>query len=306
MMGALGLLVVYVLRAIAMYSSLVLVAPLFAVYQEHKIWAMSDSLPSLSPVGYLKVYLVNVYWMSYCLLGTFLILPKWILSGMAKGSVEDEANAWTWGSALSVVRILLGPVEVRGSENLPPPFVKGTVAPVYVANHCSQIDPVAVSYLRRRFSWIAKESMIALPGLGSLAYLGGHILIRRRGKNRGSSLNSMYSRAGETLRGGTPIFIFPQGTRRMSERLPFKDGAFNIALMNKAPIVPVSISIPLTAWNDNYPFNALWGGGNRRPEPIVLTVHRTIDVNGDEDKETLKRDCFQKIYSVLPEKAGSK
>lgn len=39
------------------------------------------------------------------------------------------------------------------------------------------------------------------------------------------------------------LWIFPEGTRsKKEELLPFKKGAFHIAMMNKLPIVPVIIS----------------------------------------------------------------
>jgi len=46
------------------------------------------------------------------------------------------------------------------------------------------------------------------------------------------------------------MWIFPEGTRsKKSELLPFKKGAFHIAMQNKLPIVPVVIS-PYTFIND--------------------------------------------------------
>ena len=88
------------------------------------------------------------------------------------------------------------------------------------------------------------------------------------------------------------MFFFPQGTRRLGERLPFKDGAYKIAKENNAQLIPISIDIPLTAWNSTYPFG--------KANPIVLTVHKPID-SKDKELEVLKKETFDVIYSVLPD-----
>ena len=88
------------------------------------------------------------------------------------------------------------------------------------------------------------------------------------------------------------MFFFPQGTRRLGERLPFKDGAFKVAKENDSDLVPISIEIPLTAWNSFYPFT--------KANPVVLTVHKPISSKG-KDLEQLKKESFDAIYSVLPD-----
>lgn len=48
----------------------------------------------------------------------------------------------------------------------------------------------------------------------------------------------------------TKLWIFPEGTRsKRVNLLPFKKGAFHIAVQNKLPIVPVIVS-PYTFIND--------------------------------------------------------
>lgn len=80
----------------------------------------------------------------------------------------------------------------------------------------------------------------------------------------------------------------------MGERLPFKDGAFKVAKNNDSQLVPISIKIPLTAWNSLYPFS------KKAADPVILTVHKPID-SKDKDLETLKEETYNVIYSVLPD-----
>mmetsp|Transcript_21975 Transcript_21975/g.30591 ORF Transcript_21975/g.30591 Transcript_21975/m.30591 type:complete len:307 (+) Transcript_21975:79-999(+) len=284
-------------RIIQVYLILVFIFPLVAVNQERQIWARSDAVPSLSLIGYIKVYLLNLLWMGFHLIGCIVTVPKWLFGGMGNAA-EHEANMVVYLSGLFLTSIIISPVEVRGRENLPPDsFSESQVAPVYIANHSSTADAAVVYHLGRSLRWIAKESIALVPGVGVSMVLGQHIRIKRKGKNK-SSVQDLYEKSDNALQSGKAMMIFPQGTRRISERLPFKDGAFKIAMKNKATIVPVSINTPMTVWNDLYPLNRLWGG---KSEPIVITVHKQIPVKGDEDKEKLKETCFNVIYSVLPE-----
>jgi 1-acyl-sn-glycerol-3-phosphate acyltransferase len=124
--------------------------------------------------------------------------------------------------------------------------------------------------------------------------LGGHVLIERtKGKNK-KSVSNLFEKSNAAVQSGIPMFLFPQGTRDMSERLPFKDGAFIIAQSNKSPLIPISIDIPMNVWNNWFPFIR-----SDIPE-VVVTVHKPIEVTGAEDREELRKRCFDQIYSCLP------
>eukprot|EP00536_Pseudo-nitzschia_multiseries_P005396 jgi/Psemu1/318638/estExt_fgenesh1_pm.C_1010008 len=195
-----------------------------------------------------------------------------------------------------VCSLFVGPVEVKGTENLPPDE-PGSPAPIYVANHASQIDSAVVYCLQRQWRWIMKSSIMYLPGVGQITYLGDHIWIdrvKRKNKSKDSitGARNLYVKSDASIQEGIPMFFFPQGTRRMGERLPFKDGAFNVATNNDSLLVPVSIEIPLTAWNSLYPLG--------RADPVVMTVHKPIPSKG-KDVATLKEETAKAIFSVLPD-----
>jgi 1-acyl-sn-glycerol-3-phosphate acyltransferase len=323
----------YLWRAFSIYASTIFMFPLFSVYQEHKIWA-SPGLISLSLWGHFKVYLFNVFWMGLCLLSTLVILlPKRII--FQQDNVQYESFMWCerW-IAIFMVKTLVGNVEVRGQEHLPPlgdPGGTSTIpAPIYIANHESQLDLGVVYFLHRRWKWISKQSVLFLPGVGSIMYLSDHVFINRRtaatrttsGTKKGASTSvaNLYEKSNAAVQSGIAMFFFPQGTRKISERLPFKDGAFNVALQNKSPIICISIQIPINVWNRAYPLPVRrrlrrwlrlllpWANNNNNDdddddddEPVVLTVHPPIVIHGSEDKEALKKQCFDTIYSVLPD-----
>ena len=271
-----------------------LLAAAVAVAQEGKIWR-PKVLPSLSPWAKLKIFVFNVVWFLLCLAGSILIVAKWVCM-LGTSDIEKEASRLVEDVVARLVyRTFVGGVQVVGLENLPPENM--VPAPVYISNHASQLDTALVYFLRRRFKWISKKSVLFLPGVGALMSLGKHVFIdRRKGKN-GLSVSNLFEKSNATVQAGVPMFIFPQGTRRIAERLPAKEGAFIIAQTNKSPLVPVSIDIPLSAWNSLYPLNILWGG----EQPVVkITVHPFLEVTGSEDREKLKENCMNQIYSVLP------
>ena len=197
-------------------------------------------------------------------------------------------------TAYIIAHFFVGPVGIRGHEHLPPP----TQSVVYIANHSSQIDACVVYFLRRRFKGIAKKVIVYMPGAGLLALMARHVFINRKTGSNKESIQNMYAETSKALANGKSIWIFPQGTREMIQQLPFKDGAFNIAMESQVPIVPISIQIPTRGWNSLYPFNVLWNRNNI--EPVILTIHKAIPVTKESNKEALKEECFKAVYSVLP------
>jgi lysophosphatidate acyltransferase len=245
--------------------------------------------------GMFKVYLLNVFWMSCCLVGAILTLIEAALKGK-KTCREFAHTIVERNCAQAMTKLFIGPVEVRGVENLPPDE-PGCPAPVYIGNHDSQIDLAAVYHLNRSWRWIAKSQVMYLPGVGQTMYLSDHVFIDRvkksnQSKDSATGARHLYTKSNESIREGVPMFFFPQGTRRLGERLPFKDGAFKVAKENDSVLIPVSIEIPLTVWNSFYPFV--------KSNPVVLTIHKPIETKG-KDIEVLKKESFDVIYSVLPD-----
>lgn len=111
---------------------------------------------------------------------------------------------------------------------------------VVVCNHESSADPFLLSHLPFDMRWIAKEELYKLPVLGWLMTFGGDIALRR---GDGDSVRDMMNEARRTLQAGMPVMIFPEGTRSKDGRLlPFKDGAFRLALEAGVPILPLALA----------------------------------------------------------------
>jgi 1-acyl-sn-glycerol-3-phosphate acyltransferase len=277
-------------------------ASLVAVWQESKIWT-SKGVPNLSLIGQIKVFLFNVCWMLGCLFGAICILIKYILSFGTSDISSDGNQIVEYIVAKLCVYFFVGHVTIIGIEHLPP--INIIPAPIYIANHASQIDVGVVYYLKRRFKWISKQSVLYIPGVGLIMYLSKHIFIdRKKGKNE-KSVSNLFEQSAIAVQQGIPMFFFPQGTRRMVERLPAKDGAFIVAQNNNSIVVCISIDIPTNTWNTLYPINQLWAG---TIPTIQITIHPSIPSNSSsssksndkEERERLKNQCMEIIYSVLP------
>jgi lysophosphatidate acyltransferase len=307
------LTVMYMAKAILWYILICTIgAALVAVHQEQKIW-QSKGIPSLSVIGKVKVFLFNMCWMIGCLMGAVSILLKHIVT-FGTSDVSKDSNRIVEDTVAKLcVWAIVGNVRIIGRDHLPPLDI--IPAPVYIANHASQIDLGVVYFLNRRFKWISKLAVLYVPGVGLVMYLSRHVFIdRKKGKNE-KSVSNLFEQSRIAIQQGLPMFFFPQGTRRIVERLPAKDGAFIVAQTNHSILVPISIEIPSNAWNSYYPFNQLLRvfatKGNATTIPTVtITIHPSIPssttassstvIDEKEERERLKIQCMERIYSVLP------
>jgi 1-acyl-sn-glycerol-3-phosphate acyltransferase len=84
-----------------------------------------------------------------------------------------------------------------------------------------------------------KIELRRVPIMGYMAEKIGHICIDR--SNPSVAINTINAAKGR-ITNGTSIFFFPEGTRSDTyEMLPFKKGAFRLAIDMQLPILPVTI-----------------------------------------------------------------
>jgi 1-acyl-sn-glycerol-3-phosphate acyltransferase len=116
---------------------------------------------------------------------------------------------------------------------------EGRRAYVVVANHQSILDILMLSRLPREMKWVAKEELFRIPWVGWMLRLSGDIPIRRGDAESGGEA---LARAKEYLGRGMSVMIFPEGTRSAKGTLlPFKSGAFRLALETQLPILPIAV-----------------------------------------------------------------
>ena len=134
-----------------------------------------------------------------------------------------------------VLKLIGVRVRMEGLENIP----AGTC--IFAANHVSNIDPLAfVPNIPRRVSVALKKELFRMPILSYGMKLSKFIVVDRA--SRQAAADSLRQSI-QYLNDGLSFAIYPEGTRSPDGRLlPFKRGAFLMAIQTGVPIVPVSIA----------------------------------------------------------------
>src|SRR5688572_23494766 len=111
---------------------------------------------------------------------------------------------------------------------------------VVVSNHESFSDILLISHLPWEMKWLSKAELFRIPVMGWMMWLAGDIPVKR---GFGPSAVEAMERCRQVLSNKVSVMIFPEGTRsRTSELLPFKDGAFRLAIEAGVPILPLAVS----------------------------------------------------------------
>lgn len=175
-------------------------------------------------------------------------------------------NVWSriWGiGILSGVGIR---VRAHGLENVPR---SGSF--VFAINHQVALDiPAVGSAIPVPFGWVAKAELERVPFLGPAIRSSPSVFIDRSHPKR--SIETM-RQAGEKIRQGVSVAIFPEGSRSHSGNLgPFKRGAFLLAIEAQVPVIPVTIVNGYRLFNEK----------QKVARPGVLHIHfgSPIDITG--------------------------
>ena len=126
-------------------------------------------------------------------------------------------------------------ITAKGRENIDPKNPR-----IYMTNHQSYFDIFALlAYIPVHFKFILKHELMRIPLFGTAMRKAGYIGIERDDPRK--AILSMRM-AGENLKNGISLLVFPEGTRSVEGRLQsFKRGAFNLAIRTGCDIVPVAI-----------------------------------------------------------------
>ncbi len=192
------------------------------------------------------------------------------------------ARVYSWGGT----RILGIKVKLHGLENaqnMPPSVV--------VANHQDNLDLfVCGAVIPKRTVSVGKKSLLLLPGFGILYWLAGNVLI-----NRGNSQNSktiMNASTEALTKGKRSIWVFAEGTRNKGENmLPFKKGAFRMAIEAGVPIVPICVS----SYAGRLDLNKINSG------TVNVKVLEPISTEGMSTKDSgqLMDECWHKMKQAI-------
>ena len=112
---------------------------------------------------------------------------------------------------------------------------------VIIGNHQTELDILFLGAVFPRYcSVTAKKSLKYTPFLGWFMILSGTVFLDRA--RRDQAVKAFEGAAQEMKQHRQTVFIFPEGTRSYAKDpvlLPFKKGAFHLAVQAGVPIVPV-------------------------------------------------------------------
>lgn len=165
---------------------------------------------------------------------------------------------------------------------------------IFASNHVSHVDVIAIAAnLPKRFRFVAKKELGRIPLFGSAWKAAGHISVDRG--DRASAVASLDA-AGRVIReDNSSVVIFPEGTRsERPELLPFKKGAFMLALRTGVEIVPIAV----LGTRKILPK----GSARLRPGPIVVRFGEPIDTTPfDESTRDALIDLVRRRIEELRE-----
>jgi len=122
-------------------------------------------------------------------------------------------------------------VRIEGRELLP----QGPA--VLISNHQSAMDIVTTMGLFHPFKFVAKASLFQVPMVGWLMSMMRYVPVQR---GHVHAMERMLEDCRGWLRRGVAVLIYPEGTYAPpGQRLPFKRGAFRLAIEERVPVVPV-------------------------------------------------------------------
>ncbi|KAF2085441.1 putative 1-acylglycerol-3-phosphate acyltransferase [Saccharata proteae CBS 121410] len=115
---------------------------------------------------------------------------------------------------------------------------------VFIGNHQTELDVLMLGCIFPKYcSVTAKKSLKYVPFLGWFMALSKSVFIDRA--NRQSARAAFDDAAKFMQDHKQSVYIFPEGTRSYSEKpelLPFKKGAFHLAVQAQVPIVPIVVA----------------------------------------------------------------
>jgi len=172
---------------------------------------------------------------------------------------------------------------------------------VLMASHKSNLDIVVYGRLYpRRTAVIGKKEIAKIPVFGWFFRATGNILLDR--KDLASAIASIRSAAARVREKGTSVWVFPEGHRNASPTLlPFKKGAFHLAIAAQVPIVPI-VCTPVAPLLDGHRLLVYPGRVRIRVLPEVPT-----EGLGEADLEALVatvRDRMQEAQDSLTGATG--
>lgn len=229
--------------------------------------------------------LYSIYAMVLFVLSFFLIYPFFLLCIWIPGWQRAGRKATQFWAKFYFTIIFMPVKKVMHTK------IKKGQPYLFLANHFSYLDIAMMGYTPTEIMYVGKASIRKVPLFGYY-FRKLHIAVDRgRLKSRVETMR----RAGLALDQKTSVVLFPEGgiySTKPPEMVPFKNGAFRLALEKQIPIIPVTISYNHLILPDNGKFLFRW-------HPAKLVYHQELLPQVGDTEEILKQRCFDIIHKQL-------
>ena len=186
--------------------------------------------------------------------------------------------------------LTLCPVRIKGRENLQ----KGKSC-IFISNHQSAYDIFLIyGYIGTPIKWMMKIGLAKIPFVGLACRMAGFIFVDN---SSARAAQKSVQEARKRLKYGRSLVIFPEGARSQDGHLGrFKRGAYQIAVEQQLPIVPITV---------NGPYKVMpIGSWDIMPHRIEMIIHPAVIPHKKEEdnKELLQYladSTKQTIYLAL-------
>lgn len=155
---------------------------------------------------------------------------------------HQQISQWTTARAFKYSARLTTGIEFVVDD--PNRVLDKTRPAVFLGNHQTELDVLMLGAMFPKYcSVTAKSSLKHIPFIGWFMSLSGSIFIDRA--NSKDARSAMQGAANEIQSRKQSVYMFPEGTRSYTKEptlLPFKKGAFHLAVQAGVPIVPVVVA----------------------------------------------------------------
>lgn len=227
-----------------------------------------------------SIYAAVTFLLTFLLIFPFILICIWVPGWKKYGR---KINRY-WARFYFSLIFLPVKIEIRGK------IEKGK-SYIFLANHFSYLDVAMMGFIPGDVLFVGKASIRKTPLFGYY-FKKLHIAVDRdRMKSRAETMR----RAGEALERGSGIVLFPEGgiyTQHPPKMIPFKNGAFRLAMEKQIPIIPVTLSFNHLILPEDKGFLLY-----RRQAKMVF--HEALDPKDFESDDCLRKKSFETIQRQL-------
>lgn len=225
-------------------------------------------------------YAAGLFLVTFLLIFPFFVICIWIPKWRKYGRRINQY----WAKVYFSMIFLPVEFETKSKFNKRKPYI-------FLANHFSYLDVAMMGFVPGDVLFVGKASIRKVPLFGYY-FKGLHIAVdRSRLKSRAETMR----RAGLALDQGSGIVLFPEGgiyTTSPPQMVPFKNGAFRLAIEKQIPIIPVTLSYNHLILPDDGKLIL-----HRKKAKMVL--HEPLFPKDFSTEEELITKCFTVIQNQL-------